>query len=203
MSIVHRPPRPPLSRRFRPSPSAPPQLPRLDFCLALLLPPTSTLDAVEASISQRRPFPHPSPPSRVRPTGEPPAHNVLVFPKASRVTIASSNPPPLDLSLSIVPRITLYSLAQLCVSLVPALDSAVRHPAAGFRPARSLLVGLLPTYTRSRLVSDAARCTSTQPASDGSHDHFLTAHAQPVPGTLKSRFWPMTPLSETQDLVLL
>lgn len=185
---------------------------------ALLLPPTSTLDAVEAS---KRRFPSVARPQR-RPPVSPsllafstfpdrrPAHHPrrpsLFSPKPSRVTIGSFDPPPFDLSLSIVPRITLYSLDQLSVSLAPALlDPAVRHPAAGFRPVRSLLVGLLPAYITSRLVADAARSssTSTQQASDELHDNFLTAHAHPAPGTLNSRFWPMTPLSETQDVVLL
>lgn len=141
-----------------------PNSPRSKFCLALLLPPTSTLDAAEASkhrfSSVARLFPHPSSPSRLSPTGEPPTttHDVRpCFPQAVTRHDRLFRPPPLDLQLSIVPRITLYSLDQLSVSLAPALDAAARHPAAGFRPVRSLLVGLPPTYITSRLVSDAAR----------------------------------------------
>lgn len=184
-----------------------PNSPRSKFCLALLLPPTSTLDAVEASkhrfSSVARLFPHPSSPSRLSPTGEPPTttHDVRpCFPQAVTRHDRLFRPPPPPRPPTLDCPSYNFILPRPTVRVARSSTGRSRSPPGRWISSGPKLAGR-PAPDIHHITSRFRR--STQQASDELHDNFLTAHAHPAPGTFKSRFWPMTPWSETQDLVLL
>lgn len=195
-----------LSAVHRPSPNHP-QLPSLEILPCAAPAPDVDLGrgrSKQASIFQRRPPVSPSLlafstfPDR-RTTHHHPRRPSLFSPSRHASRSAPSTPPPPRPPTLDCPSYN-FILPRPTVRVARSSTGRSRSPPGRWISSGPKLAGR-PAPDIHHITSRFRR--STQQASDELHDNFLTAHAHPAPGTFKSRFWPMTPWSETQDLVLL